>query len=156
MISFIIIVQIHFSWIAATHTYVIRIYSFRWKKSWHKIYSKFNNFFFTMLWPKESLPWSLLFLLVVRGSLRNSNSSWGIWGITFAIPRGMRKMRNQIFYSPRNEEAELAKIFGDLFFLNMKPLSELLPRLLVIQIRIQAVCTKPFHKIEPFIWGSFL
>ena len=60
-------------------------------------------------------------------------------------------MRNQIFYSSRNEEAELAKIFGDLFFLNMKPLSELLPRLLGIQIRIQAVCTKPFHKIEPFI-----
>ena len=116
MISFIIIVQIHFSWIAATHTYVIRIYSFRWKKWWHNIYSKFNNFFLLCYGQKNPylcLPWSLLFLLVVRGSSRNSNFSWGIWGITFAIPRGMRKMRNQIFHSPGNEETELAKIFGD-------------------------------------------
>ena len=31
----------------------------------------------------------------------------------FAVPQGMRKMRNQIFHSPGNEEAELAEILGD-------------------------------------------
>ena len=49
----------------------------------------------------------------IWGSSRNSNSSWGIWGITFAIPWGMRNMRNQTFNSPGNEEAKLAKIPED-------------------------------------------
>ena len=33
--------------------------------------------------------------------------------LNFSSRRGMRNMRNQIFHSPGNEEAELAKIPGD-------------------------------------------
>ena len=46
--------------------------------------------------------------LSIPASVLFWNSKKKIWGITFAIPSGMRKMRNQIFNSPGNEEAKLA------------------------------------------------
>ena len=72
-----------------------------------------------------------------------------------------KKNELKLKYKERKKSCELFKGFFSLlyliliYFFNMKPLSEVAPRLLVIQIQIQAVCTGKSTFEERREGGSF-